>query len=265
MGAVLTVLFVLAISLIVVRVATVSLTLTGLSHQTARFQARSAFTGSGFTTKESEKVVNHPVRRRIILILMLLGNAGIVTAIASVMLSFVGSDDPNGWVGSLWARALVLIGGCLILWRLSYSAVLDRWMSRVIGWAIQRWTNIDTRDYAALLRLRDEYTVAELHVQDHDWLAGKSLGELQLSQEGVLVLGIERANGTFLGAPRGERRLEPGDLLLIYGRQKALADLDERQTGLRGNLAHLDAVSEQQTIQKKEEVEDQERPSTTSN
>jgi hypothetical protein len=71
-------LVVLVLSLLVVRIATVALALTGLSQQLARFQARSAFTGSGFTTAESEKVVAHPVRRRIIMVLMLLGNAAII-------------------------------------------------------------------------------------------------------------------------------------------------------------------------------------------
>ena len=60
-------LLVVAISLLVTRVATVMLTATGLSREVARFQARSAFTGAGYTTTESESVVNHPVRRRIVM------------------------------------------------------------------------------------------------------------------------------------------------------------------------------------------------------
>jgi len=35
-------------------------TATGLSRESARFQARSALTGGGFTTTESEAVVRHP-------------------------------------------------------------------------------------------------------------------------------------------------------------------------------------------------------------
>lgn len=44
----------------ITRIATIALTHTGLSRQTARFQARSAFTVVGYTTSESEKLVNHP-------------------------------------------------------------------------------------------------------------------------------------------------------------------------------------------------------------
>jgi len=37
-----------------------------LSVEAAHFQARSALTGVGFTTSESELIVGHPARRRIV-------------------------------------------------------------------------------------------------------------------------------------------------------------------------------------------------------
>lgn len=89
MVAISSLLLVLVFSLLITRIATIALTYTGLSHQSAKFQARSAFTGVGFTTSESEKVVNHPVRRRILLLMMLVGNAGIVTVIATFILGFI--------------------------------------------------------------------------------------------------------------------------------------------------------------------------------
>jgi hypothetical protein len=60
------------LSLVITRVATVALTLTGLSEEAATLQARSTFTGIGFTTREAEYVVDHPVRRRIVVTFMLL-------------------------------------------------------------------------------------------------------------------------------------------------------------------------------------------------
>jgi len=86
-AAILTLMIVLTLSLVVTRAATVALTATGMSREAARFQARSAFSGAGFTTTESESVVRHPVRRRIIMWLMLAGSAGIVAVIASVVLA----------------------------------------------------------------------------------------------------------------------------------------------------------------------------------
>ena len=63
MISIVTLLLVLTLSILLVRIATVALTHTGLSRESAKFQARSAFTDVGFTTSESEKVVNHPIRR----------------------------------------------------------------------------------------------------------------------------------------------------------------------------------------------------------
>ena len=78
MAAALTLLLVLIVNMALTRIATVALVHTGLGRETARFQARSAFTGVGFTTNEAEGIVTHPVRRRIVMWLMLVGNVGIV-------------------------------------------------------------------------------------------------------------------------------------------------------------------------------------------
>ena len=97
MFAVFGTLIVFTISLVVIRVATVGLTMTGVSKDLAQFQALSAFTGAGFTTKESEDIVNHPLRRRITMHLMLLGHVGVVVAIPSVVLSFLNTGGSADW------------------------------------------------------------------------------------------------------------------------------------------------------------------------
>jgi hypothetical protein len=57
----------------------------------ARFQALSAFSGTGFTTREAERIVNHPRRRKIVIYLIMLGNAGIVSVIATFVVTLRGS------------------------------------------------------------------------------------------------------------------------------------------------------------------------------
>ena len=58
--AILTLFIIIFMSLLVMRIATMALMLTGLSRESARFQARSAYTGVGFTTTESESIAGHP-------------------------------------------------------------------------------------------------------------------------------------------------------------------------------------------------------------
>ena len=55
-------------------------------------------------------------------------------------------------------------------------------------------------------------------MESQDWLANKQLQETHLRDEGVLVLGIIRANGNYVGAPKGFTEISPGDLLILYGR-----------------------------------------------
>ncbi|MBS3735445.1 MAG: TrkA C-terminal domain-containing protein [Phycisphaerae bacterium] len=242
MIGVIAVLVVLGLSLVITRLATVALTLTGMSRESARFQARSAFTGTGFTTSEAEQVVRHPVRRRIVMMLMILRSAGLVTIIVSLILSFVG---PAAGTQKLFRLAWIG-GGVLVLWLLARSRAVDRVVSRLIERALRRWTDLDVRDYASLLRLSGPYTVMELHVDEDDWLAEKPLHECDVQGEGVLVLGILRADGTYLGAPRGQTQVHAGDTLIVYGRGELLAELDERRAGGAGDRAHAAAVDAQQ-------------------
>jgi hypothetical protein len=247
MAVLLSVFAVLVISIVVTRVGAIALAHTGLARDVARFQARSAFLGVGYTTSEAEAVVNHPVRRRITSVLILLGNAGIVGAIASLVLSFTRASG-----GQIAARGVVLLLGLVVFLVVLRSRPVDRALSRIIDAALRRWTDLDVRDYAELLELEGDYGVMELAVEDEDWLAGRKLSEAELRDEGVVVLGIRRRGGRYVGAPDGATVIEPGDSLLVYARTQRLCELDERHRGARGDRAHADAVAEQAAIERAE-------------
>lgn len=241
------------LSLLITRVATVALTLTGLSRESARFQARSALSGAGFTTTESEAVVNHPIRRRIVMFLMLVGSAGIVTVIGTVVLSFANADTSERG-----ARLGVLVAGLLIVWLVARSGTVDRHLSRLIGRLLRQWTDLDARDYAALLHLSGEYAVIEIAIHAEDWVGGKTLNELRLRDEGIVVLGISRPGGRYVGVPQFDTEIRPGDTLLAYGRSNRLRELDRRRTGPDGDAAHERAVLEEQGLLAAQEASDQE-------
>lgn len=240
MTAVASLLVVIVLSLIVTRMATIALTATGLSRESARFQARSAFTGAGFTTQESEAVVRHPVRRRVVMTLMLMGNAGIAAVVASVILTALGPEDAENPA----LRFVVLAVGIIVIWVAFKSNWVDRQITRLTASALSRWTDLDVRDYAALLHLGDNYVVTELAVETGDWVAGRDLGTLDLRKEGVIVLGVERPDGTYHGAPVAETSIEPGDVLVVYCQRPAIAELDQRSHGAEGDSAHAAAVKE---------------------
>ena len=242
MIAIVTLLCVLTFSLFVTRVATVALSHTGLSREAAQFQARSAFTGVGFTTNESEKVVNHPVRRRILMNLMLVGNAGIVTAVSSLILTFLSLDGPTS--RTALSIGLLTVGLLTLLW-LASNEWVDRRFSVLIGWMLKRFTKLDVKDYDSLLQLNGDYRVTELFVEPNDWLASKTLAATSLRDEGVNVLGIKRSDGLFEGNPSGETTIRPHDNVVLYGRVSALERLDHRRRGWTGDIEHRAAVREQ--------------------
>jgi hypothetical protein len=239
MGAALTVLVVVTIGFVIVRVATSALVLTGMSREMARFQARSAFFGVGFTTTEAEPVVSHPVRRRIVMWLMWLGNAGIVSVVGTLVLSFGGGH-------SQLQKVAIIGGGLLALFLLARTRVVDRLLSGAIERLLERFTDLEARDYAGLLHVRGGYSIDELLVQEGDWVAGRSLGELHLRDEGVVVLGVDRRGGEYVGVPHGDTVIEPGDTLVLYGRSRRIAELDDRRRA-GGDAAHAEAVADEAT------------------
>ena len=253
MTAIIALLAALTFSILLTRVATVALMLTGISREIARFQARSALTGVGFTTAESEKIVSHPVRRRILMLLMLVGNIGIVKVVSTAIIAFVNKDSTGAWL----PRAGILVGGLILILVASYSSWVDKRLSRVISLALKRWTKLEVKDYVSLLRIGDEYQVSELQAQEQDWVTGKTLAQLGLSEEGVIILGLQQRGGEYIGAPLPSTVVTVGDVLVLYGRAASIDDIDKRHRGLAGSLARLDAIAEQQRlVAEQEEVQE---------
>lgn len=229
-------LVIILVSILINKIATAALRRTGLSREVASFQAQSAFSGVGFTTSESEYVVNHPVRRRIIRLLMLLGSAGLAGAMASLILTFAGQSLEGAAV-----RLALLLAGLAALWVLARSEAFDRAVSPVVEWFLDKFTGIKPVDYESLLQVGRGYTIALVRVTEGDWLAGKTLGEAGLMEEGILVLGVYRrvaGKTVYHGAPGPRFKVKPGDELVVYGHEEAVASLAGRRSGPEGERIH---------------------------
>lgn len=244
---------ILCITVLISRIATIALTHTGLSQETARFQVRSALTGSGFTTDESELVVSHPVRRKIIFMLFLVGNAGFITVASSLILTFV---IPENTLSMTISIGIVFLG-LVIIWWVTHSKFVDRFLSKVIHRALKKYTHLNLGDYASILRLRKDYQITEFQATDANWIIGKSLHELNLPSEGILVLGIQRNEGTFLGAPEGDTQIMGDDLLTMYGKASSIESLNKRKKGYEGDREHYEAVSKHEQNQQEQRQRDE--------
>ena len=245
MIGIITLLIVLSMSLLITRIATVMLVFTGLSKDLARFQSRSAFTCCGFTTTESERIAEHPVRRRIVMVLMILGHGTVVMAISALIPIFIRSDVS---ITEFLIEVLWLLAGLISIWLLSVSKWIDKELMKVIQWGLTKWTSLDVADYHSLLHLAHGYAVDEIKVVTGDWLAGKSIASLNLLEEGVQILGIHRESGDYIGTPTPSTYIRNGDTLVLYGQQTLLDDLEKRRAGEQGDQAHEKWVKEQQSV-----------------
>lgn len=211
MVAVSLLLLAVSLSFVFVRIGAVALELTGMPWDQAKFQALSAFSNAGFTTRESETITRHPVRRRIASYLIVLGNAGLVTAVGGFASSLI---DPNP------ARSLINVGAItagmwFLIWlgrkpklteRLRVAA--RRWLSNRGGW--------DAATEAELLRLQDGYVLTRIDMTHESHACDHKLSQLSLKEHQVQVLSIER-DGHFIPAPGGNDMVRAGDGLVVYG------------------------------------------------
>lgn len=227
---------VITLALGAVRMGTLALQRTGLSRESASFQAQSAFMGVGFTTSESETVVNHPVRRRILRMLMWGGYSGITVTVSTVV-SGVGSSD--GHLLRFLGLMLVTAGVLLSVWQItSVRELADRLLTVVVA----RIPHLEVIDFEELLEFDKGYTVAQLHVDRNRWMTGRTLRDLRLADEGVLVLSVTRASGATIGTPEADTTLEVGDRILTYGHQEGLERLRSRTADSRGEVERQESV-----------------------
>lgn len=242
MIAAITLFLVVSLSALITKIATIALVHTGLSTESAKFQSRSAYTGVGFSTSESEKIMNHPVRRKIIFNLMIIGNAGIVTVMSSLILTFV---LPETLASKLYGLIIVIVG-MISIWFAINSKWIDKALSRMINGMLKRYTDIEIQDYAAILHLKDDFKISEKLIGEHDWMANKTLSALNLRSEGLIVLGIDRKGSDYVGSPNGNALIMPKDVITVYGKSEVIRSVFERRQDSKAGFEHQVFVKKEQ-------------------
>lgn len=205
---------ILTLSAIAVRIGAAALWLTGLPEYVARFQALSAFTTTGFTTSQASLVVSHPSRRQIISVLMILGNAGIISVMATVILSYV-EFEPS--VASLVQEVLWLTVAAVMFWAIGISKWADRYTTRFIHWLLRRRTRHAVESVENLLLLPNGYQVAAITVGDRNKSVKELMATLPVSGRRAVVLGLLQADDTYISAPLDAVEVQPTDRVLLYG------------------------------------------------
>ncbi|MGI9645020.1 MAG: TrkA C-terminal domain-containing protein [Ilumatobacteraceae bacterium] len=212
MYAVATFLVVAALTMTFTKLATGALIATGVPPDIAAFQARSAFSGAGFTTTEAENVINHPTRRKIIATTMFVGNLGTPTLVVTVLVGFLA-----GGPGSTTERTLVIGAGLLLI----VLAITNRPVTRVLTgvgerYAQRRLLPVLERHVDELLALGDGYIVGARRIGEEPHDAQRSLRGLDEAFPGCTVLGVRQGDG-YVGSSPVDIDLTAGDVLIVYG------------------------------------------------
>ena len=204
------------ISFVIVRIGGFALQLTGIEAEIARFQALSAFSGTGFTTREAERVVGHRTRRRIVTILIILGNAGTVTVIATLVASFT---QVGGYVW-FFIRLAIIIGGIFALYQLIMrSSVGQRIVDRMQRPFVERIlrTSPATEE---IFHVERDWAISLATIKGSSKSIGLSVADITAGGD-IEILGINRA-GTYLTKPDRDEKIVEGDRLLVYANRKSV-------------------------------------------
>jgi hypothetical protein len=209
----------LAIWVMMLWLGSVSLEATGMERSRAHFQALSALSGTGFTTKDSETVVNHSTRRWIVTWLMFFGNAGFITILILIMVS-VGTNISN-----ISAERIVLVSifvgiSLLFVWlgmmdRVSNSVVRLLRKSRFLRQDITDWDIVHRQGDYGVFRIAMHHSIVD---------ADKSLSMSPFWRPSIGILAIER-DREVLAFPDADVKLRKGDMLLCYGKVKEIMGL----------------------------------------
>jgi hypothetical protein len=220
-------LIVIGVSFIIVKIGALIFHLTGLPWPLATFQALSCFTGTGFTTRESELITNNPQRRKIASVLIILGHAGLVTLIATFANSlrtdlatiyripFVNSIVPSYWVP--WVNLAIIIFGVYVIYRAVVNSRLAAKLTCILKEHLIKRQIIQPVCFEEIVGVTGGYGVSRVEIRKDSPVLNKSLGEADLSGSNISVLALERDSKITLNPP-ADIKIITGDSFVCFGK-----------------------------------------------
>jgi len=216
------------ISFIVVRIGAIAFQLTGLEWSLAKFQSLSCFSGTGFTTKEAELITGNPQRRRIASILMILGNAGLVTLIATfantlrpamrlpeITIPFVHLVFPSALLP--WINLAIVTVSVYIIYKVFTHTKVTKKITDLLKKRIIKKELVKPVSFEELLVSTGGYGISNIEVTDDSSVANKTLIETALRSNDITVLVIERGRD-IIPNPHRDTKILLGDRLVCFGK-----------------------------------------------
>ena len=224
------VIFVMAIlvSFVVVRVGAVAFNLTGLEWSLAKFQALSRFTGTGFTTREAELITTDRQRRRIASVLMVLGNAGLVTLVATfanslrpvaalpkATPSFLKSILPPHLIP--WMNFAIMLAAVYVAYKLFTNTRVARAITNAVRKRILKRHLIKPVAFEELIVATGGYGISQIEIREDSPVLDRSILESALRSQDITIMAVQRGEEV-MPNPSANTRLLLGDKLICFGK-----------------------------------------------
>lgn len=236
----------LIISFLIVRTGAIALKLTGMKRDIALFQALSAFSRTGFTTRESEMVIQDPLRRRIITWLIILGNAGLASVFVTIFKS-----STAGVISHLATEILeigVIILCFLVLCSLtSYKKLMTK-LDNLIENQIKKRIVFLHLGYDNIFVQRRGFGLAVVTIGEDSPVCGRTLGEIECGE--IINIGILR-NDNCITLPGNDEKIYLNDRLLCYGNNADIEKCISADIMHMHDDAHLNANTKEMTAKEK--------------
>ncbi|MBD8136257.1 hypothetical protein CN563_10740 [Bacillus sp. AFS026049] len=212
------VLFMLLYFIIIVLVIEISVTLmklTGLKGTVARFQVISMLTGTGFTTDESKSIIDHPIRRKISMFLILFGAFSLAVIISSI--STLLTDDLR------LMELSIIIGILLVLTVLVKVPFLNNRLSNKMKSEMYNHYELWEHPIEEVLFLEDEDVVMEIDIyEDSEFIDVKAFDAISHGAD-INILFIESGE-VKIRKELYEYKIKLGDNLFLYGNKKEIEE-----------------------------------------
>ncbi len=219
----------LIVSFVVVRIGAIAFQLTGLEWSLAKFQALSCFSGTGFTTKESELITGDKQRRKIATILIILGNAGFVIMIATLASSLVPQETILSKLSESflpfnirphivrWVNLVIIIAVVYVIYRFFTYEKFVRKMTTLLRKKIIKKEFFQKVSFEELLLATGGYGISRITVSAGSPVINKTLAKSELREYDITILAIVRGGET-IPNPAANSKIMLNDELICFGK-----------------------------------------------
>jgi amino acid transporter len=217
-------LVVITVWLFVLWFGSLALEATGMERSRARFQAISALTGTGFTTREAENIVGHPRRRLIISWMMFLGSVGIILFLLLLFILIVVGAKPAKPTSPyiLILAALPAVAMLVLFW----LGVVDKLGTLIVNRLKRSKYFKPELSNTEIIYQAGEHSLARLTVGKAAPEVGSKISDTILAKADVRVVAIERGDKVLFN-PEPKEIVQAGDHLIYIGKSEEVKKVTE--------------------------------------